>query len=93
MKIARPFFEPLKPVRDTIASAVKTAGQKISKAVLLAGLAKRSSYKGFTMLEVGDETYAFIRTDNEADRYPLSGGFNLRDAEMFVLARERRDAW
>ena len=87
------FFASLQPVRKAVLTVVETASQKITDAILIAGLAKRSAEKGFTMIDIGDGSFAFHKTDNDTERYPIVGGYSLDDAGRFVLARERESIW
>lgn len=93
MKTRYPFFAPLQPVQNAVRVVVETASKKITDAVFVAGLATRSASRGYTMIDIGDGSFAFFNTTNESERFPLSGGLSLNQAEQFVLARERESIW
>lgn len=87
------FFASLQPARKAVLTAVETASKKITDAIFVAGLATRSASRGYTMINIGDGSFAFFNTANESERFPLSGGLSLNQAEQFVLARERGSIW
>ena len=93
MKTRNPFFAPLQPLENAVRVVVETASKKITDAIFVAGLATRSASRGYTMIDIGDGSFAFFNTTNESERFPLSGGLSLNQAEQFVLARERESIW
>ena len=76
------------PVQEAVAVAVGKAGDALSLVTRVARLRARVRWFHFKMLELGDGTFAFVRCDNELERYPDRGGYSVEDAEKFVRARE-----
>ena len=68
---------------------VEKTGKAVEVAVRLRQLRMRAGWTGWRIVDCGGETYALVRIDNEAERYPDRGAVDAATVERFIETRER----
>jgi len=75
--------------RSLAQEIVEKTGKAVETAVRLRQLRMRAGWTGWRIVDCGGETYAMVRQDNELERHPDHGCYDLTTVERFIETRER----
>jgi hypothetical protein len=70
---------------------LETTCQAVETAARLRRLKNRAAWSGWRIVDCGLNQFAMVKSDNEADRYPIRGTIDLATVERFIETRERKE--